>query len=321
MITFGPATTKWLNALTESTRSTYLPGLTKFQSYLQTQELYPEIMNSDVFLKAISNDRKLDLLDQRFVDRDLIKGFTAYLLTLKEPKPLTPKTVRDYAGVPQSLGKFWGISISTEYAELPPGVVTNEKYPWSIEKVGEFIKGMDNLLYQCLGVCFVQSGLSNWDLLKMPYGKVREQLEAGVEPLCLKLVRHKTQRFEVVFRTCIGSLGIRFLKEHVASLGSLADDRLLFPVGNNALEGYFARQAKKFLGADFKEGFRNPCVPSSLRTGFRTLLTDADCPESFVEYWMGHNLNQDLRKTYTNKSDDSWRETYRKYEHCLTFEG
>jgi hypothetical protein len=321
MITFGPATTKWLNALTESTRSTYLPGLIKFQNYLQAQELYPEIRDSDTFLKAVASDRKLDLLEQHLLDRELIKGFGAFLSAIENPKPLTPKTIRAYAGVPQSFGKFWGLPISASYAELPPSIVTNEKYPWSIEKIGEFINSMKMPLYRCLGVCFVQSGLSNVDLLRMTYGKVREQLESGVEPLCLKLVRHKTRRFEVKFRTCIGSLGIKFLKEHIASLGSLTDDRLLFQVGNNALEGYFARQAKKFLGDAFKEDERNPCCPSSLRNGFRTLLVDAGCPESFVEYWMGHNLNQDLRKTYTIKSDDSWRETYRKHEPCLTFEG
>jgi hypothetical protein len=65
---------------------------------------------------------------------------------------------------------------------------------------------------------------------------------------------------------------------------------------------------------------RNPCVPSSLRTAFRTFLTDGHVTNSVIEYLMGHNLTADLTKTYTNKSDDSWRETWKAdCEPFLTF--
>ncbi len=309
-MSFGPATSKWLAALSASTRATYKPGLERFQDYLKTQNLYPAITESDSFLKAVSEDSRLEFLDQRLLDRDLMKGFKENLLS--NNKTLTAKTIRTYIGAIQSLGAFWKIPISTEYAELPPAIVTYEKYPWNLNQVGNFLKSMDNDLYRCLGVWYLQSGLSNWDLLNLTYGKIKDQFEKGISPLCLKLVRHKTQRFEVLFRTFIGKLGLELFMEYLPTLGTLTDDTRLFPVTDAAVEGYFARRAKAFLPDGFKG--RNPCCPSSLRTGFRTFLSDAKCPESIIEYFMGHNLTQDLRKAYTNKSDDSWRETYREYE-------
>lgn len=317
MSVFGSATSKWLNDLSESTRATYLPGVVKFQEYLNVQTLYPGIRGADAFLKAVHEDSKLDFLDQKLLDRDLIKGFSNYLVGLEvRGKPLSAKTVRTYVGGVQSLGAYWKIPIDTSYAELPPAVVENEKFAWKLSDIGKFIESMDSSLYRCLGVWFVQSGLSVVDVLHLTYGKVREQLEAGVSPLCLSMVRFKTRRFEVKFRTFVGSLGVKVLKEYVSMLKPLGDDDLIFGVTSNAVEAYFARRAKEFLSVDSKG--RNPCCPSSLRTGFRSLLADAKCPESFIEYWMGHNLTGDLRKTYTNLSDDSWRSNYSEYEPCLT---
>jgi hypothetical protein len=188
-------------------------------------------------------------------------------------------------------------------------------------------------MYRCLGVWYVQSGLSNYDLLHLPYGKIREQYEQDISPFCLNLVRHKTRKYEIKFRAFIGALGIRYFREYYASLNrALRDDDLLFPISDNAVEYYFARRAKEFLPkvepekADSEttekepeKKKRNPCCPSSLRTGFRTFLSDAKVTNSIIEYLMGHNLTSDLEKTYTNKSDDSWRVTWRECEPFLTF--
>lgn len=309
---FGSATREFLNALTKSSRATYMPGLVRFQNYLSIQTLYPSVHTADGFLQAVLDDGKLGLLEQKFIDRALMKGFVEFLLE----KQLKPKTVRTYVGGVQSLGTYHKIPISTAYAELPPAIESYEKHPWSIDKVGEFVKSMDNPMYRCLGVWYVQSGLSNWDLLHLTYGKVREQLDAGTVPVCLNLVRHKTRRFDVKFRTFIGDLGIRYFKDYIGAK-TLADTNLLFPISDDAVEGYFKRIAAKFLSDGFTE--RNPCCPSSLRTAFRTFLADAECPDSYVEYFMGHNLTADLKKKYTNKSDESWRITYAKYEPVLTF--
>jgi len=315
-------TEQWLAALTQSSRAVYQPSIGHFQTFLQTQTLYPNIHNPDDFLKAILEDNKRELLERQRPGRKIMKAYIQYLTETRckhSGKTLTPKTIRTYMGTIQSLGQYWEIPVSTQYAELPPPVVTYNKYPWSIAEIGKFICSMKDPMYQCLGVWFLQSALSNWDMLHLTYGQVRKQLEEKTAPLCLSLVRHKTRRYSATFRTFIGAQGIQYFLQYVEQNDlHLGDDDVLFSVSDNAIEGYFSRRAKKFLPQGYAE--RNPCCPSSLRTAFKTLLSDAECPSHWSEYWMGHNLTGDLQKTYTNKSDASWRESYRRYEPALTFQ-
>jgi hypothetical protein len=97
------------------------------------------------------------------------------------------------------------------------------------------------------------------------------------------------------------------------------------------IQKYFARRSKEFLAKvqpeddsekkDVpKKKLRNPCVPSSMRTAFRTFLATGKVPNSEIEYYMGHNLVSDLEKSYTNRSDDSWRAVWKDTaEPFLTF--
>ncbi|MGD0203864.1 MAG: hypothetical protein ABSC20_08185 [Candidatus Bathyarchaeia archaeon] len=327
---------------------TYYPGLGWFQRYLVEQSLskesaFPRIKSIHLFLVAVKADAKIEnSLKRCFPDRELLKTFATSLL--KENK--APKTVRSYVGSVQSLAKYFDIPITTAYSDLPPAIAENEKYPWSIEQVGDFIKSFDSPMYRCLGVWFIQTGLSNYDLLHMPYSKIKEQYENSINPFCLNLVRHKTRKFEIKFRAFIGTLGIRYFRTYYESLDhALSDDDLIFNVSSVAVEKYFERRAKEFISKDKPKERkkksnltvnpvatvddpitatlkkkRNPMCPSSLRTGFRTFLSDGKVTNSIIEYLMGHNLTSDLEKTYTNKSDDSWRKTWQEFEPLLTFQ-
>jgi hypothetical protein len=185
----------------------------------------------------------------------------------------------------------------------------------------------------------LQTGLSNIDLLRLPYGKIRSQYENDVNPICLNMVRWKTQKFQIKFRSFVGTQGLEAFKEYYESLPkALADNDLVFPISSVSIQTYFARRAKEFLAKiesketdsasgtptdtkkDSEKKKRNPCCPSSLRTGFRTFLTDGKIDNGKIEYYMGHNLTADLSKTYVNKSDDSWRATWKaECEPLLTF--
>ena len=48
-------------------------------------------------------------------------------------------------------------------------------------------------------------------------------------------------------------------------------------------------------------------------------LCKRSAPESYVEYWMGHDIDGDLRKTYTLMSNDQWRAEYAKCTPALAF--
>lgn len=303
-----------------SSAKSYKPGLSLFQKFLTEQALkkdseFRTIKDIPAFFKAVEKDRKIKVAtDKKFPNRDLSKSYGDYLVE----KNFADKTVRAYVGSIQSLFKFYEIPITMAYAGLPSASVENPKFNWSLQLVGDFIQSFDTPLYRCLGVWFLQSGLSNIDLLKMTYGKVRQQYENDVSPICLNMVRWKTRKSGNPFRTFIGAQGIKFFREFYESLPHALDvDDALFKISDNAIEYYFARRAREFLPKGFEK--RNPCCPSSLRTGFRTFLSGAKVDSSIIEYWMGHNLTADLSKTYTNKSDDSWRATWKESEKALTF--
>jgi hypothetical protein len=300
---------------------TYYPGLIWFQQFLNEQSLiehslFPDIKNIHTFFVAVEADSKIKGSSKTFPERTLLKDFATFLLE----KDKAPKTVRSYVGAVQSLFTYYTITISTAYSDLPPAIAVNEKYPWRIEQVGAFIKSFNSPMYRCLGAWYIQTGLSNYDLLHMPYSKIKEQYENDVSPFCLNLVRHKTRKYEIKFRAFIGALGIRYFREYYESLPhALNPDDLLFKVSSVAVERYFQRRAIEFLSkptqttepkgkkrkrkaitepTEPKKKMRNPCCPS-LRTGFRTFLSDGKVTNSIIG--QGYNAKQQIKSKNRKK--------------------
>ena len=301
-----------------STAKVYKCGLTLFSGFLREQSGFPEIHSLSSFLKAVIADSKIeDSLQHRFPDRELLKDFIVSL----EKKPYAAKSIRNYIVAVQSLGNCFNVPITSSYSNLPPGLVCeeNEKYAWSLERIKDFVRSMESPLHECLAVWFLQSALSNFDVLDLRYSKIKDQLQSGVSPIVLNLTRHKVRKYEAKFRTFLGSLSIEYFNRYVsASKLSFNNDDRLFKISSTAIEAFFARRASALLSEEEYKG-RNPMCPSSLRSAFRTFLGDTDCPPNYIEYWMAHRLSGDLAKTYTIKSDGSWRLSYAKYEPVLTF--
>ena len=123
-------------------------------------------------------------------------------------------------------------------------------------------------------------------------------------PLCLDLARKKTG---VRFVTFLGGWTVKLLKEHLASQ-KLEGASPLYNVSARNVHAYFRKTAQKF--ADAVKG-RNPYSPHSLRAAFRTFLSDHKVDPTYIEYWMGHKLPEQL-SAYINKTRESWRQTYRE---------
>jgi hypothetical protein len=332
---------KFLNAISStedneksrlgSSAKSYKPGFDWFSKFLTEQSLkedsqFKKVKTIPDFFVAVRIDNKIDVAERKkFPDRELLKGFGSYL----EKKDYAPKTVRAYATSIQTLFKYFKIEITMVYSKLPPAAVQNPKKEWNLQEVGDFIQSFDSKLYRCLGVWFLESGLSNVDLLGLTYGKVRAQYENDINPFCFNLCRQKTAQYQIKFRSFIGTQGIKYFREYYESLDeALSDDDLIFDISSVSIQKYFERRSKRFFPkvqskADSAKKepikkLRNLCVPSSLRTAFRTFLTDK-IGDNTIEYMMGHDLG-DLGKTYVNRSDDSWRAFYKKdCERFLTF--
>jgi len=303
-VTFDEETAEFLDALKPSTRSIYSAGLEAFQAFYAQQGTIKD------FLDRIEQDQQLPRRERKRVARTTLKGFVDWMTTQTSFKP---KTIRTYVGAMQSLARYLEIDVSTRYIGLPAPNPSSKKYPWTLASVGKFAALMDKPLYKCLVAVFFQSGLGVSDVLALTYEDVKTEYETGTMPLCLDLVRIKTATPHITF---LGKLGIGLLHDYLKTRGVLDPADRLFPISKTAVERFFVRRSKNLI-----EGCesRVRCGPHTLRTAFRTLMVDAGCPETYAEFFMGHNLTSDIKKVYTSKTRDGWRAEYAKYEKAVTF--
>ena len=86
----------------------------------------------------------------------------------------------------------------------------NGKHEWQLEQVKQFMDGATNYRDKALILCIFQSGLGVNEICDLNYGDVQDELErSGTLPLCLKLVRQKTQ---VQFKSFFGRDAVYYLK-------------------------------------------------------------------------------------------------------------
>lgn len=288
-----------------SSAETYRSALKHFSVCLAKQKLTP-----NKFLDLVSADQARPVREKQFVGRKIMKAFREYL----EALGLAPKGILTRVGAVQSYGKYYEVVISTKYTQMPVPIVQTKSYPWTKEAFGQFMGLLETPMYQALESCLYQSGLGIGDALALKYKVIQEDYEAKTVPVCLDLVRHKTT---VEHRSFLSTESVELLKVYFEERGQMKPEDLLFPIQARSVEGYFALRAQKLLGG--YEG-RNPAGPHSIRKFFRTSVVNANCPESYAEYWEGHNLKADLRKTYTSMSNAQWSEQYQKYMKALSFE-
>ena len=284
----------FLSFLKIGTCNVYSRGLAVFQQFYSAQGSIKD------FLDRVERDRLLPRSQRTRIDRVTLNNFVAWL----QNKGYSPKTIRIYVGAVQSLAKYFDISISLRYVQLPPAQPLNKKHPWTIEEVGDFIAYMDKPIYRSIAVSIVQSGLSVSDLLALRYGDVKEEFEKGTTPICLSLTRKKTG---VSFITFLGSWSVKSLRDYLVNC-RLEDGEPIYAVSSRVVHAYFHKTAQKFAG-NFKG--RNPYSPHSLRAAFRTFLSDHKVDPLYIEFWMGHALPEQ-QGAYINKSIESWRQTYKE---------
>jgi integrase len=291
----------------ESTKQTYSAAFELFRKFYLPRGTIRD------FLVAVESDYKQSsFLDQKRVAINVMNAFVDYM---KKETDLKAKSMRTYAGAVQSLVKYFlpkDVKISTRYADLPSPNTFRKKYPWTLPEVSKFAAMMDQAIYRALVAVFFQSGISISDVLAFTYGDVEKEYKAGTVPLCLDLIRIKT---DTPYMTFIGRAGVTLLRDYLHTRQSLEKTDKLFPISTSAVERYFNRRAYKLPRFDESLHYG----PASLRTAFRSRVRRAGCPEEFVEFWMGHNLF-DQQKIYTSMDRDGWRTEYAKIEAAVAFQ-
>jgi len=291
---------EFLEALDPSTRRVYQVGLGAFQTFYGNPLRY--------FLDMVEDDLRKPRRQRTRVARNTLKRFVEWL----EERNYAPKTIRAYLSAVQSLARYYEIPMSMRYVRMPASIPVSDKFPWTLKEFATFVDVIKRLDVKSLAVTLFQSGLAVSDVLALTYEDIKREYEQSIVPLCLDLVRIKTDTPHMTF---IGSLGFSYLKRCLESRGRLRAEEPLYTLSHRVIDLHFERAAKRLMGSWRGQ---NPMRPHSLRAAFRTLLGDAGCPETYTEFWMGHSMG-DIKKIYVSKRREGWRAEYRKWEPYLTF--
>jgi integrase len=314
--TFDPDTEEWLSAIKKSSSDTYRSGLIQFQQYLRglpDPSWQASAAPLKLFLDQVAEDQDLPARERKRVARTILRGYVIYL----KDHGFLPKSIHGYINPIQSMAAYFEVEgITTRFINMPKAKVKTKPHPWTVTDFEKFMVLLQKPMYQSITSLYWQSGLSVSDEQRILFGGIKDEFEAEVCPICLDFTSEGRHKTGVEFRTFFGPETIELLKRYFKAEGTPEAEDLLFQVTDRAIQKYYAVRAREILG-DYPG--RNPMSEHTLRKKFRTNVVNAGCPESYAEYFMGHDLEGDLRKTYTNMSNDQWRAEYKKYLPALAF--
>jgi len=298
----------FLESLKPGTRDIYAYGLKEFQQFYQPQGTVSQ------FIDRVQIDLKqTDWKEKQKVAQNTLRDFSVNL----QAKGLAPTSVRSYVSSVQAMLKFYlEVKVALFKGTVPASITLTRPYPWTLQTVNQFIESMTDPMYKSLSSLAFQSGLGMYEALNLTYQDIQEEYENNVCPLCLDFGVKTRKKTLYPFLTFIGSWAIRKLQTYMKTKTWNPDMRL-YPVGKEAVDAYFRKTAKPFLG--HWQG-RNPMRFHSLRTAFKTISTDAKVVDRlYIEFFMGHaKPGKHVEETYISKTREAWRTEYAKLEPHLT---
>ncbi len=144
-------------------------------------------------------------------------------------------------------------------------------------------------------------------LLRLKYGHVREELEAGIVPLHVHVPAELNKGKVCDYDTFINEEAVYYLRLYIEQRKKgtekippeeLTDDSPLFRTYDREVKPLSYRTFKssfnkylKIAGLDRKRGKMREIRVHSLRKFFKTQMTALGAPTEYVEYMMGHKLS------------------------------
>jgi len=314
-----PEIEEYLNLKSPKTARTYGGGFVKFLRYYRSK--YGTNVTFNHFLNRIFEEFKKPPLEQKRIAEQEISGFIDYL----KDKGLSDNSIRLYFAAIQNYLKYKHIVISMSFVNVPPPVEKREngKHEWKIEHIKQFVDAASNYRDKALILCMFQSGLGVSEICNLNYDDVKNELEAGILPLSLKLVRKKTN---VKFKTFFGRDAVKYLKLYLETRGKLKPEDPLFTkqrarggekrINITTIEQTFSEIAKNLNFIEQTDGY-NPARPHSLRAAFNSRLFTIN--ETLREFWMGHDIGV-VSRAYLAMPTEEMRKHYVTAEQYLKIE-
>jgi integrase len=320
-IKFEPEIEEYLALKSKRTAQIYSSGLTKFLTYYQSKHGKDKWFSH--FLDEIFEEFKKPQRDQRRVAEIELSQFIDYLRDQK----LSNNAIRLYFAAVQNFLKYKQVTVSMSFIDMPPPVEKriNGKHEWKIGQIKEFVDAATTYRDKAIILCMFQSGLAVNEICDLNYGDVQDELEAGILPLCLKLVRQKTN---VEFKTFFGRDAAKYLKLYLDTRRELKPEDALFVkqrirndddrITPEVIQQSFSEIAKDLDFVKFKDNAYNPARPHSLRAAFNSRLI-GKIDETLREFWMGHAIGG-VAKAYLNMPTKELRKLYMTAEEYLCIE-
>jgi integrase len=318
---FEPEVEEYLALKSKRTAQIYSSGLGKFLIFYQSK--YGKDADFSHFLDRLFEEFKKPPRERSRVAEIEISQFIDYLRDQK----LSNNSIRLYFAAVQNFLKYKQITVSMSFVNVPPPVEKREngKHEWHIEQIKQFADAASNYRDKAIILCMFQSGLAVNEICALNYGDLQDEFERGVLPLCLKLVRQKTQ---VEFKTFFGRDAVKYLKLYLATRKDLKPKSPLFTkerarggetrITPSVIQQSFSEIAKNVDFIKLKDDAYNPARPHSLRAAFNSQLI-GKIDETLREFWMGHSIGG-VAKSYLNMPTEDLRKLYMSAEEFLKIE-
>jgi len=198
----------------------------------------------------------------------------------------------NYAALIVKSPKSWKTRPSSEVVPSP-------------EELARMLKRSKGLRDRTIIICLAQSGVSLEDFRELIlFEKIKDELERGIEPLHLPMIREKIKKKYSTF------LGVDALEQLKPFVKDVKPKGPVFQLSQRAIE-YIV------LKTSIRAGLKIPITPHRLRAFFSTYMglsfhTEQANHIPLVEYWMGHKLP--YKGTYMVPPLEIQRTLYKQHE-------
>ena len=320
VVGLGVEAEEYLSLKKKVTAATYRTHLNRFLKWYKSE--YGEDKGFEHFFDLMDENQRLPRRDRKHVAEAILVKYIDYL---KDERKLANYTIRTSFTAIQNFLKSKHFEMSALWVgNLPPATAKkdNGKHRWTLEQIKEFVDKAPSYRDKAAILVMFQSGMAVSELCSLNYGDVEAQLRMGERPILIEMVR---QKVGVEYRTCLGADAINCLEAYLKTRKNLKFESPLFTkIGSEerltrmALQGRFREIAADLSFVTLKKGSLNPARPHSMRSAFRSRLTNK-AAEAFINYMMGHKLSG-TEAAYLNMPNEDLRADYADIEEFLSIE-
>lgn len=308
-----------LDSKSEATKLAYGVAFRLFLKYYKAK--YGETANFGHFLDRVFEEFKNPVRDQKHIAEKELMEFIKCL----QIEGKSNNSIRLYFAALQNFLKYKQVTVSMSFIKIPAAHEKKEngKHEWELGQIKEFVNTATTYRDKAIILCMLQSGLAVNEICELNYGDIQSELETGKLPLCLKLIRQKT---DVEFKTFFGRDAVHYLKLYLETRGKLKPTDPLFAkerlkggeprLTPTIIEQTFNKIAEKTSFIKLAKDAYNPARPHSLRAAFNSLLIGTGVDEKLREFWMGHCIGTDA-KAYLQMPTEKMRKLYATAEEYL----